>query len=141
MLALLRRLQKPYSLMMVVLVAGFILVAETLSRQGVIIPIPFLLLYVGVVASGSLGGLTSGVVSGALASGYVIYAASVGFGPATLTGGPVQTMLGCLLYFGSGVLVGRVTTQRDRFRQRLKEQEESRRGYLYQTVPAAHHAA
>jgi len=134
MLALLRRLQKPYSLMMVVLVAGFILVAETLRRQGIIVPIPFLLLYAGVVASGSLGGLTSGVISGALASGYVIYAAAVGFGPSNLTGGAVETLMGCLLYAGTGYMVGRVATQRSRFRRMLEEQEESRRGAILENI-------
>jgi hypothetical protein len=110
-------------------VAAVCLVAliEIGRRLGVSVPIPFLILYGMVVMGGSLGGVLGGALSGVVAAGFVVYAAFVGFGPQTLTGGALQTLIGCLAYLGTGLLVGRVTSQRDQLQKKFKEQEDSRR--------------
>ena len=78
-----------------------------------VVPIPFLLLYVSVVASGGFGGKLAGAASGVLAGAYVVFAGMVDFGPQALTGGAGQIMLGVLLYAGSGYLAGRIRSHRE----------------------------
>ena len=86
-------------------------------------PIPFLLLYATVVASGGAAGLLAGGLSGAVAGAYVLYASIAGFGPPTLTGGPLQVLLGMLLYIGTGLFLGRVWTQRNQYLREIKQHE------------------
>ncbi len=83
--------------------------------SGTIVPIPFLLLYSSVVVSGGAAGKLAGGLSGGLAAAYIVHAATIGFGPRTLTGGEIQILLGSLLYISTGLLLGRVRDQRDRF--------------------------
>jgi len=92
-----------------------VLAIELGRRSGTVVPIPFILLYAIVVAAGGAGGRLAGGLSGTIAAAHVIYAAIIGFGPHTLTGGPVQVLLGVTLYVGTGLLLGRVRTQRDQF--------------------------
>ncbi|NQU72393.1 MAG: PAS-domain containing protein [Rhodospirillales bacterium] len=113
--------------LMVVAVVCLVAIIEGARRYGLSVPIPFLLLYVGVVLGGNIGGVLGGGLCGGIAAAYVIYAAIIGFGPSTLTGGAVQTLAGCLLYLGTGLLVGRVSSQRDQLLKKIKEQEVSRR--------------
>jgi PAS domain S-box-containing protein len=86
---------------------------------GAIVPIPFLLLYASVVAAGGLAGMLAGVLSGMLASGFIIHASVVGFGPKTLTGDALHVVLGVVLYLGTGLILGRVRAHRNRFEQEL----------------------
>ena len=53
-----------------VIVAGI----DGARRSGLTFPIPFLLLYRAVVATGALGGKVSGVLSDLLAAAFVVYA-------------------------------------------------------------------
>ncbi len=90
---------------------------------GQLIPIPFLLVYASVVFAGGAGGKIAGAISGVIAATFVVHAANVGFGPKTLTGGEVQVLLGALLYIGTGLLLGRVRDQRNRFLANVRRHE------------------
>jgi two-component system, cell cycle sensor histidine kinase PleC len=87
-------------------------------------PIPFLIIYATVVASGGAAGKLAGGVSGALAALYVFYSSLIGFGPPTLTGGVVQVCLGMSLYAGSGYFLGRVRAQRNQYLQEVQRNEK-----------------
>ena len=103
--------------------ALFVVIIEQVRLSGTIVPIPFLLLYASVVVSGGAAGKLAGGLSGAVAGAYVVYAAMVGFGPRTLTGGEIQVLLGVLLYVGTGLLLGRVRAQRDQFLQETRRHQ------------------
>lgn len=110
-----KNLTKAKVLLCVFLTVFFILIIELGRRFGAFVPIPFLLLYVSVVLSGAAAGRYAGSTSGILAAAYVVYAGMIGFGPPTLTGGEMQILLGCLLYIGTGLLIGRIRDHRDQF--------------------------
>lgn len=103
--------------------AFFIVLIEWGRRSTTLIPIPFLLLYVSVVISGGIAGKIAGTVSGILASLYVIFAGTAGFGPRTLTGDHLQIFLGSVLYVATGYLIGRARHHRDRLLMNLLRNE------------------
>ena len=111
--------------LLIAMTALVILAIEWSRQLGTILPIPFLLLYASVVASGGMGGILAGGISGALATAFIGYAAMIGFGPPTLTGGELQAFLGMALYLGTGLLLGRVRDQRNRFERQTREHEAS----------------
>lgn len=88
------------------------------------VPIPFLLLYASVIIAASAGGLRGGLIGGALAAAFVAYAAEVGFGPPTLTGGASNVVLGIALFALSGGIVGFRTDRRQRDLRILKRSAE-----------------
>lgn len=112
--------KKVLSVLLVVLIVALI---ESFRRSGSMFPIPFLLLYASVVLAGGAAGMMCGLVAGIIASGYVIFAAVMGFGPRTLTGGELQVLLGVALYVGTGLFLGRVRAQRDQFRRNTHRYE------------------
>jgi PAS domain S-box-containing protein len=102
----------------------FVLLGIEISKYLLIVfPVPFLLLYGSVVLTAFLAGGRAGLVSGIVASGYVIYSGAVGFGPTALTGGVTQILLGVLLYSGTGLIVGQL---RDRTTALIGELQESK---------------
>ncbi|WP_161635013.1 sensor histidine kinase [Leptolyngbya sp. Heron Island J] len=96
------------------------------SRQaGSILPIPFMLLLLAAVLSASIGGIRAGLSSSVIWASYVIYAATVPFGPPTLTGGPGQVSLGILVML-LVVLRQGITSDRNRqLNQKLKALNET----------------
>ena len=87
---------------------------ELLRRQGIIIPIPFMWLIVTVSVSASVGGIVAGLWTHLVWSLFVIYAALVGFGPSTLTGGVWQVLSGIVL-MGILTIVQGLTKERNRW--------------------------
>lgn len=83
-------------------------------RVGVPTPIPFVMLYGAVVLTAASGGLRPGLVAGGIAGAFVAYSTQVGFGPATLAGGPVNVILGAAVFGLSGALVGFQADRRGR---------------------------
>jgi len=94
------------------------------------IPIPFLTILVAVTFAGAVGGRGAGLIAGSMASLFIFHAAVAGFGPATLTGGPFQMLLGTALYCAAGFLIGQIRDQRDESIQRLRKLEDSLRTSL-----------
>jgi diguanylate cyclase (GGDEF)-like protein/PAS domain S-box-containing protein len=101
-------------------------------RAGTPTPVPFLMLYAGVVLTAWLGGIGASLPAATLVAGYIIYAGTVPFGPATLTGGIAQISIGIALYLFTAVFLGRNT---DRLRRALAEQQ-SAKNTLEQLVKA-----
>ena len=99
-------------------------IVEWCRLSGQPAPIPFLIIYATVVASGGAAGKLAGGVSGAFAALYVLYSSFIGFGPPTLTGGALQVCLGMLLYAGSGYFLGRVRAQRNQYLQDAQRNEK-----------------
>jgi PAS domain S-box-containing protein len=93
---------------------------ESSRRAGTPVPVPFLVLYAGVVLAAWLGGIRTSLPVATLVAGYIIYAGTVPFGPATLTGGVLQISIGIALYGFTAILLGRST---DRLRRALDEQQ------------------
>lgn len=79
--------------------ASIALLIESLRQSGFFVPTPFLLLNLTVVMSASIGGFRAGMISASVWAIYIIYAASVPFGPPTLTGGILQVSMGIFLGF------------------------------------------
>lgn len=78
---------------------------EAFRSLGMAMPVPFLLLYMSVVFSANLN-LAGGMASAGIASLFVVWASHLGFGPPTLTGGPLQVMLGVVLFSGTAFAIG-----------------------------------
>ena len=83
-------------------------------------PIPFLILLITVAASGALGGLASGFVSGLLMSATILYFWSNGIGPAPLTGTLLTATLGSITALAVGSYLG---LMRERLSELLSELE------------------
>ncbi len=77
---------------------------------GEAVPVPFLSLYASIV-------LAAGLVT----SAFVIYSSAIGYGPKTLTGGPLEVALGCFLYLGTGCLLVLLRTQRDKLLEATRQ--------------------
>ena len=77
-----------------VITLAIALIIESSRRAGTIVPVPFMLLIIAVSSSASLGGVLAGLWSHLVWSLSVVYAAIVGFGPETLTGGNIQVTAG-----------------------------------------------
>ena len=73
------------------------LTIEILRQSGIIVPVPFMLLIITVTLASSLGGIIAGLWGILVWAIFVIYAASVPFGPKTLTGGILQVTIGILV--------------------------------------------
>lgn len=104
------------------IIAGLI---EASRQAGSTLPLPFMLLIMATVLSASIGGIRAGLLSAAVWASYVIYAATVPFGPPTLTGGPGQVSLGILVMLFVLLLQG-ITSDRNRqLTQKLKALNET----------------
>ena len=77
-----------------VITLAIALTIDLFRRLGIVIPVPFMLLIICVCVSGSLGGVAAGLWSHLVWSLFVVYAAIIGFGPETLTGGNIQVAAG-----------------------------------------------
>ena len=90
-------------------------------RLGLAVPIPFLILLGAVVLVASIGGKKPGLGGAAAASFFIFYSMEINFGPATLTGGPIQVILGILLMFVVGFFLGRTRDQNESLIRALEE--------------------
>jgi len=98
-----------------------VLALEFAHREGLAFPVPFLALYAATVLAGGLGGQWPGIVAGIVSAAYVVHAYLTGFGPPTLTGGIPQLVIGVGVYVATGLLLGRVRTQRDNSMRALQQ--------------------
>ena len=89
------------------------LTIEILRQWGIIVPVPFILLVITVTLSASLGGIVAGLWGMLVWAIFVIYAATVPFGPATLTGGILQVTIG-ILVLGIVALIEGYTKEQNR---------------------------
>lgn len=87
----------------------------------VLLPIPFLLLLTTVVASGAIGGVVSGSISGLLMAMTIFYFWSQGMGPEALTGTLFRAILGSVVAVTVGYCVGRM---REYYSARVSELEQ-----------------
>ncbi len=94
------------------------LIIEFCRRGGIMLPVPFLLLIVAVSSSASLGGVAAGLWSHLVWSIFIVYAAIVGFGPKTLTGGTVELFLG-ITVIGIFAVVQGWTKEQNRWLTRM----------------------
>ncbi|NEP01731.1 MAG: PAS domain S-box protein [Symploca sp. SIO2E9] len=101
--------------------ASITILIEILRQSGIIVPIPFLLVIMTVLLTASIGGLKTGMISSAVWAIYVIYAATIPFGPPTLTGGPVQIISGILVVFLVAMRQGWVKEQVEKRTKKLKQ--------------------
>ena len=95
----------------VITTASVVLYIELSRRAGIVVPVPFLILYGSVVLAANVAGLLVGLISAAIATAFITYAASISFGPTVLTGGPVQVVLGALLHLVTAFFLGRTKSQ------------------------------
>ncbi len=107
------------------LVAAVIAILEFSRRAGIAVPGPFLLLYISVAMAAGLTGIRGGLVGAALASGFVIYCSTVGYGPANLTGGALQVAVGVGLAFFAGGFLGHTRDSKLRLIATLRDREAS----------------
>jgi len=91
----------------VITTTAAVLSIELGRRMGVVVPIPFLILFGSVVLAANVAGLLTGLISAAIATAFITYAAFIPFGPGTLTGGPWQVVLGALIHFAGAFFLGR----------------------------------
>jgi PAS domain S-box-containing protein len=98
------------------------------------IPAPFLLMLVSVMIAGAMGGRSPGTVAGVTAASYVVHAYATQYGPPTLTGGVVQTTIGCALYIATGVLLGILRDQRDSSIETLEQKKYELESSLHEKL-------
>lgn len=99
---------------------------------GFTLPVPFLIIIVCVMLAGSFGGVHTGLLSGCLASLFVVQSYFKEFGPQTLTGGWTQVALGSILFLFVGTSLGRLKDQRDNSIKSFRASEEQLKIYLKQ---------
>jgi PAS domain S-box-containing protein len=115
-----------YHIWLGVIIPGFIILYIELFRwMGSQAPLPFLLLYGSVVIAANIGGIIPGLIGSVVASGFIIYAAITSFGPTSLTGGPVQVVLGILFLFSNAFLFGRTRNRNRTLIAQLNDQQYS----------------
>ncbi|NET88446.1 MAG: PAS domain S-box protein [Kamptonema sp. SIO1D9] len=96
------------------------LTIEFLRQSGITVPVPFLLIIVAAVLCGSFGGLKSGLVSATVWIVYLIWAASIPFGPPTLTGGVLEVSLGAIAVLLVAVIQGQKQDQNNQLTKALR---------------------
>lgn len=79
---------------------------ELARRMAIPVPVPFLVLYGSVALAAGYGGRRVGLLSAIPVAAFVIHSSVVGYGPASLTGGPIQIGAGILIGFGIAILIG-----------------------------------
>ena len=94
---------------------------ELARRFGQTVPVPFLLVYGSVFIVASVSGLVAGLAASVFAGAFVIYAAFVGYGPETLTGGPLNVSLGVSISFLIAVAIGGMRDDRQHLIRQLQD--------------------
>jgi len=97
---------------------------EASRRAGLVVPLPFGMVYASIAISAGLGGIRIGVVSAGTAAAFIVHSAFVGFGPTTITGGPIQVVLGIIV---ASTLAGTLGRQRDTSSRLIEELSQARR--------------
>jgi PAS domain S-box-containing protein len=101
-----------------------IVLIESNLHGGFVVPVPFLALIVCVGIAGAYGGQRAGLLAGSIATIFLGHAHLEQFGPATLTGGLLQTGIGSILYLAVGIVLGRLRDQRDVSIRSLRENKQ-----------------
>ncbi len=100
--------------------AAVLWIAVPLSFElGAPIPVSFMLFFASVVMAAGLGGHPVGLIAGMLCASSAIYLHLRGIGPPPLIGTPVSTAIGAVLFIGTGYLLGRIRSERDRYESEL----------------------
>ncbi len=100
--------------------AAVLWIAVPLSYEiGTPIPVSFMLFFASVVLAAGLAGHPVGLVSGVLCASSALYLHLRGIGPPPLIGTPVSTAIGMTLFIGTGYLLGRIRSDRDRYEAEL----------------------
>ncbi len=107
-----------------------IVLVEATVYTGISIPVPFFIIIICVMIAGSQGGQRSGLVAGIAASLFVVQSYFQQFGPATLTGGVPQVVIGSILFLLIGIHLGRLRDQRDSSVQTLRDNEQTLKSKL-----------
>lgn len=92
------------------MILGVVICAVTIEltrRMGLAVPVPFLILYGSVALAAGYSGLRIALYCALIVAVFVIHSSIVGFGPASLTGGPFQVGCGILIGLAIAVLIGR----------------------------------
>lgn len=111
--------------LLLMLTPATVIAIEVLRQLGAEPPVPFLTIYSSIAVTAGLAGTVAGLFSASIASIFVIYGFFVSFGPPTLTGGPLEVVLGVIIAFIIGLAVG---LQRDRSARLIAQLQASREG-------------
>ena len=100
--------------------AAVLWIAVPLSFElGTPIPVSFMLFFASVVLAAGLAGHPVGLVAGVLCASSAVYLHLRGIGPPPLVGTPISTGLGAILFIGTGYLLGRIRSERDKYEDEL----------------------
>jgi hypothetical protein len=107
-----------------------ILLVEIFRAIGISIPAPFFIIIICVAIAGTIGGKRSGLIAGILATLFLVRAYFIQFGPATLSGGLPQTIVGSIFFISIGTLLGALKDQRNLTIKKLHDIERKLRNSL-----------
>lgn len=101
-------------------ITGSIAIAiELIRHNGILPPIPFLLLISGVCFSACIGGIRAGVSGAIVWAIYLVIAAAQGFGPPMLIGSPFNSILGVIVVAFTAVLTGHASSRNQILKRQL----------------------
>ena len=107
-----------------------ILLVEIFRVIGISIPVPFFIIIISVIIAGSIGGKRSGLIAGILATLFLVRAYFLQFGPATLSGGLPQMIVGSIFFISMGTLLGHFKDLRILGTKKLNDVEQKLRTAL-----------
>lgn len=87
-------------------------------------PVPFLILYGAIALAAGYGGRWVGLLSAGAVATFVVHSSIVGYGPSSLTGGPVQVIAGTLIGLAIAILIG---NRRDKLMHLAHSLEQSQK--------------
>lgn len=114
-----------------------ILVIEALRQSGVTPPVPFLLLFGGVVAAATIDGQRGALIGGGIGGTYILYAYFIGFGPAALIGTLPRDFAGITVVVAIALLLGRLRDRNLRLRDALEAHANAHYQALVDDAPEA----
>ena len=94
------------------------------------IPAPFIIILISIVLSGVYGGLSQGILAGAIAAGLFFHLASQGLGPPELTGSYIQAAMLSFLYMFVGGKLGQMNDAHKLSLHQLAAQKQALRESL-----------
>ncbi|MCY4335202.1 MAG: ATP-binding protein [Litoreibacter sp.] len=98
------------------------------------IPAPFFSVLVSVVVAGSYGGKRAGLLSGAIASTFLVYAYLAGYGPAELTSKLLNVSIGAGLFLFLGYRLGQTKDESDAKQSEILNANETlKTSLIYET--------
>lgn len=114
-------MQTPAAILLIVALIGII---ELLRVTGINVPLPLMLIYIGVAFSATFAGLRAGIITAALAGSYVCYLAIHGAELHGLVSQPVRALLVIPFGFLVGVVLGYNHDLRARLFSELTQREQ-----------------